>query len=54
MTPGDMRFRRTAVHIWYEQPLWWYDYADELDPVTAMTNDWFEAVDGRLSTWMDA
>ena len=53
MTPGDMRFRRTAVHIWYEEQLWWYDYADELDPVTAMTQDWFEAVDGRLSVWTD-
>lgn len=54
MTPGDMGFHRTAVHIWYEEPLWWYDYADELDPVTAMTNDWFEAVDGRLSAWIEA
>jgi 1-acyl-sn-glycerol-3-phosphate acyltransferase len=54
MTAVDMSFRRTAVHIWYEEPLWWYDYADELDPVTAMTKDWFKAVDGRLSAWIDA
>lgn len=54
MSLGDEGFRRTAIHIWYEEPLWWYDYADELDPVTAMTDDWFEAVDARLSVWMDA
>lgn len=54
MTPGDVRFRRTAVRIWYEEPLWWYDYADQLDPVGAMTDDWFSAVDGRLAPWMDA
>jgi 1-acyl-sn-glycerol-3-phosphate acyltransferase len=53
MAPLDMSFRRTAVHLWYEEPLWWFDYAQEVDPVTAMTKDWFEAVDGRLSTWAD-
>lgn len=53
MTPLDAKLRRTAVRIWYEEPLYWHSYADRVDPVGSMTADWFDAVDKRLSDWMD-
>ncbi len=53
LTPLDTSFHRTAVRIWFEEPLWWYSYADRVDPVGSMTADWFDAVDRRLSDWMD-
>ncbi len=53
MTPVDTSFHRTAVRIWYEKPLFWHTYADRVDPVGSMTADWFDAVDRRLSDWMD-
>ncbi|MCB1247430.1 MAG: 1-acyl-sn-glycerol-3-phosphate acyltransferase [Acidimicrobiia bacterium] len=53
MTPLDSTFRRTSVRIWYEEPLWWHEYADRVDPLGSMTADWFDAVDRRLSDWME-
>jgi len=42
---------RTAVKIWINEPLRWYDYADAVDPVGAMTDAWFRAIDARLAPW---
>ncbi len=53
MTPLDASLRRTSVHLWVEEPIWWFEYADRVDPVGSMTADWFDAVDQRLSPWMD-
>ena len=53
LTPVDASFHRTAVRIWYEKPLYWDAYADRVDPLGSMTADWFDAVDLRLSDWMD-
>ncbi|MEZ5176312.1 MAG: lysophospholipid acyltransferase family protein [Acidimicrobiia bacterium] len=53
MSPTQRGFNRTAVRLWYDEPLWWYDYADRIDPVGSMTTDWFTVVDGRLSDWME-
>jgi len=53
LSPVERAFRRSAVRIWYEEPLWWYDYADRMDPLGSMTADWFDIVDRRLSDWMD-
>jgi 1-acyl-sn-glycerol-3-phosphate acyltransferase len=53
LSPVELAFHRSAVRIWYEEPLWWHDYADRVDPLGSMTADWFDAVDRRLSAWMD-
>lgn len=53
LSPVDKGLHRTAVRIWFEAPLWWHDYADRVDPVGSMTADWFDAVDRRLSDWME-
>lgn len=53
LSPADRGLHRTAVRIWYEPPLWWHNYSDRLDPVGSMTADWFDAVDRRLSDWME-
>jgi 1-acyl-sn-glycerol-3-phosphate acyltransferase len=43
--------RRTAVKMWIEKPIRWYDYADRVDPLGAMTSAWFQALDNRLAPW---
>lgn len=53
LSPVERAFKRSAVRIWYEEPLWWYDYADRIDPLGSMTADWFDAVDRKLSNWME-
>lgn len=53
LSPIDRGFNRTAVRLWYCEPLWWYDYADRIDPIGSMTADWFDVVDRHLSDWMD-
>lgn len=53
LSPLERAFKRSAVRIWYEEPLWWHDYVDRPDPVGSMTADWFDTVDRRLSDWME-
>ncbi|MDK1018680.1 MAG: lysophospholipid acyltransferase family protein [Actinomycetota bacterium] len=48
---GEEGFRRTAVKLWIEEPIWWHAYADEEDPVGAMMNDWYGAVEARVHHW---
>jgi 1-acyl-sn-glycerol-3-phosphate acyltransferase len=43
--------RRTAVKMWIDKPIRWYDYADRVDPLGAMTSAWFQALDNRLAPW---
>ena len=53
LSPGENGFHRTAVHMWIDEPIWWYDYADRVDPVGAMIEDWYKAVDAHLAPWAD-
>lgn len=52
MAPGDLRLRRTAVRVWVGEPMWWFDYADRIDPLAAMTIDWADWVGDRLAPWL--
>jgi 1-acyl-sn-glycerol-3-phosphate acyltransferase len=49
--PQSQSFARTAVRVWIDKPLWWYDYADCIDPLQSMMNDWYEAVNTHLEPW---
>ncbi len=51
LSPDIRRFHRTAVRMWIEPPLWWHDYADAVDPLQSMMDDWYERVDDRLRPW---
>lgn len=51
LAPDDRRFRRTAVRVWVGEPMWWYDYADRIDPLAAMLRDWEAWVGERLAPW---
>ncbi len=51
LAPGETTFRRTAVKIWVETPLRWDAYDHETDPVGAMMDDWYTAVDDRVQHW---
>jgi 1-acyl-sn-glycerol-3-phosphate acyltransferase len=51
MSPETRRFHRTAVRMWIEPPLWWHDYADAVDPLQSMMDDWYERVDEKLEPW---
>ena len=51
MVPGDLTFRRTAVKIWIGEPLWWHRYADRVDPLGAMMDDWAAWVGERIEPW---
>jgi 1-acyl-sn-glycerol-3-phosphate acyltransferase len=53
LSPGEHGFHRTAVHIWIDAPIWWYDYADRVDPLGAMMSDWYTIVDAHLAPWED-
>jgi 1-acyl-sn-glycerol-3-phosphate acyltransferase len=50
---GENEFHRTAVHIWIDEPIWWYDYVDLVDPLGEMIDDWYKAVDTHLAPWED-
>jgi hypothetical protein len=39
------------VRIWIDEPLVWSAYADRIDPLGAMTGDWYAAVDAHLAPW---
>ncbi len=51
LAPGERAFRRTAVKIWIEEPIWWHAYEDLPDPIGAMMADWYQAVDSRVQHW---
>ncbi|MCL1593931.1 MAG: 1-acyl-sn-glycerol-3-phosphate acyltransferase [Actinomycetia bacterium] len=51
LAPGERGFHRTAVRMWIDEPLWWYNYVNEIDPLGAMIADWYEIVDGHLAPW---
>lgn len=42
---------RTSVRVWVGPPLLWYDFADRVDPVGAMTEAWRSWIDARLAAW---
>ncbi|MGI9666284.1 MAG: lysophospholipid acyltransferase family protein [Acidimicrobiia bacterium] len=52
--PAEKGLARTAVRIWIERPLWWYDYVDRTDPLTAMMDDWYHAMNTHLEPWETA
>lgn len=43
--------KRTAVRVWVEPPLLPDRYVDHVDPVGAMMEDWYQALDRRLRPW---
>jgi len=51
LAPGERAFRRTAVKIWIEDPIWWDAYENRADPIGAMMDDWYEVVDQRVRHW---
>jgi 1-acyl-sn-glycerol-3-phosphate acyltransferase len=51
LAPGERAFRRTAVKIWVEKPIWWTDYEGSPDPLVSMMDDWYAAVNGRVQHW---
>jgi 1-acyl-sn-glycerol-3-phosphate acyltransferase len=51
LAPGERAFRRTAVKIWVEKPIWWADYEGSHDPLVSMMDDWYAAVNGRVQHW---
>lgn len=53
LAPAARRLRRTAVRIWIDEPLWWYDYLDRVDPLASMMSDWYERVNERLEPWRE-
>ncbi len=53
LSPLERGFNRTAVRVWYSEPLWWFDYVDRIDPVGSMTADWFDVVDNHLADWRE-
>ncbi len=54
LSPRHHGFRRTAVHLWIDEPIWWYDYVNSVDPLGDMMQDWYTFVDGHLSPWKGA
>jgi 1-acyl-sn-glycerol-3-phosphate acyltransferase len=53
LSPGEQGFHRTAVHIWIDEPIWWYDYVARIDPLGDMIDDWYTVVDEHLAPWQD-
>ena len=51
LAPRSQGFRRTAVRMWVEPPMWWSDYRDHVDPLASMMADWYERVNVRLAPW---
>lgn len=48
---ADGGIHRTSVRVWIDEPLVWSTYADHVDPLGAMTDDWSAAVDEHLDPW---
>jgi len=51
LSPQERGFHRTAVCIWIDRPIWWYDYVGAMDPLGAMMEEWFRVIDGHLTPW---
>ena len=51
MAPEARSFKRTAVRIWVDPPMWWFDYRDRVDPLQSMMDDWYETVNDHLEPW---
>ena len=51
MAPEARSFARTAVRIWVDEPMWWHDYVDHVDPLQSMMDDWYETVNDHLEPW---
>lgn len=51
LAPGERAFRRTAVKIWIDEPIWWSDFEDRPDPLDAMMQAWYDIVDGHVRHW---
>jgi 1-acyl-sn-glycerol-3-phosphate acyltransferase len=52
LAPASRGLARTAVRVWIDEPLWWYDYARRVEPLHAMMDDWFGRVNEHLAPWM--
>ena len=51
---SEPRLRRTAVRVWANEPLYPEDYADRIDPLGAMMEDWRKALDRHLAPYFAA
>lgn len=51
LSPAEQGVHRTAVRVWIDEPLAWYDYRDRIDPLGAMTGDWSASIDRHLASW---
>lgn len=51
LSPGERGFHRTAVHVWIDTPIWWYDYVRAIDPIGAMMDEWRRVVGEHLTPW---
>ena len=51
---SEPRVRRTAVRVWANEPLYPEDYADRIDPLGAMMEDWRKALDRHLAPYFAA
>lgn len=49
--PAHRGFTRTAVKIWFDEPMWWHAYAHRTDPLQSMMSDWYEVVNEHLEPW---
>jgi len=48
---ADRGIHRTSVRVWIDEPLVWSTYAEHIDPLGAMTDDWYAIVDAHLAPW---
>jgi 1-acyl-sn-glycerol-3-phosphate acyltransferase len=53
LAPASRGLARTAVRVWIDEPLWWYDYVRRTEPLHAMMEDWFSYVNEHLAPWLD-
>lgn len=51
LSPDDLVLRRTSVRMWVGEPIWWHEYADRVNPLTAMMDDWHRWMDQHLEPW---
>jgi 1-acyl-sn-glycerol-3-phosphate acyltransferase len=51
LAPRNRGFTRTAVRMWIDEPLMWYDYVDRTFPLQSMMDDWYEVVNDHLEPW---
>lgn len=51
LAPDDLVLRRTSVKIWVGRPIWWYHYADRVEPLAEMMGDWHRWMNHYLEPW---